>query len=34
VEMVAILVVVWRILARTGSGALTGTGAVRENESV
>jgi len=34
VEMVAILAVVWRILARTDQGALTVPGAVRENESV
>ena len=34
VEMAAILVVVWRILARTGPGALTAPRAVRENELV
>jgi putative membrane protein len=34
VEMAAILVVVWRILARTGPGALTAPRAVGENGSV
>jgi len=33
-EMAAILVIVWRILARTGPGALTAPGAVGENELV